>query len=77
MLRLTTERRAQKLSKAALSRLARIDQALMSKIEAGRVMPYPVELGRIARALQWPPADANRLLEDLDDTEGGSVNGTP
>ncbi len=77
MLRLTTERQARKLSKAALSRLARIDQALMSKIEAGRVMPYPVELGRIADALQWPPADANRLLEDPDDTNDGSVDGTP
>ncbi len=77
MLRLTTERRAQKLSKAALSRLARIDQALMSKIEAGRVKPYPVELGRIAEALEWPPADADRLLEDLGNTEGRSADGTP
>ena len=77
MLRLTTERQAQKLSKAALSRLARIDQALMSKIEAGRMMPYPVELRRIAEALEWPPADADRLLEDLDNTEGRSANGAP
>jgi transcriptional regulator with XRE-family HTH domain len=41
-------------SKAELARRARLDQSLMSKIELRRVNPYPVELARLASALDLP-----------------------
>ena len=65
MLRLTETRRARGWSKAELARRARIDQALMSKIELGRLRPYPVELRRLARALGLPAdASASLLVDD-------------
>ena len=68
-IRLTAEREANGLSKAALARAARHDQALISKIESGRVKPYPSELGRIADALGWPRQDAESLLRRTDGAE--------
>lgn len=53
-LRLTQERVRRGWTKADLARRARIDQGLLSKIELGRVMPYDVELARLARALRVP-----------------------
>ncbi len=54
-------------SKAALARSASLDQGLMSKIESGRVRPYPAELRRLAVALDWPTGDISRLLDDIQD----------
>lgn len=65
-IRLTAEREAKGLSKAALARAACLDQALVSKIESGRVRPYPRELVRIAEALGWPTQDAETLLRTAD-----------
>ena len=65
MLRLTKERERRGWSKAALARSASLDQALMSKIESGRVRPYPTELRRLAEALNWPTGDVARLLDDV------------
>ncbi len=67
MLRLTRERERRGWSKAALARSASLDQALMSKIESGRVRPYPAELQRLAEALGWPTADITRLMDDVQD----------
>lgn len=66
MINLTSERLKQGLSKAALARAAELDQALVSKIEAGRVRPYPVQLSRLARALGWPEDAAEKLMEESD-----------
>ncbi len=65
MLRLTRERERRGWSKAALARSASLDQGLMSKIESGRVRPYPNELRRLAEALDWPTGDVARLLDDV------------
>ncbi len=66
VLRLTTERYRRGWSMAALARRARLDQASLSKIEDGRLRPYPRELARLARALAFPPAEADRLLDLVD-----------
>lgn len=68
MTNLTRERIKRGLSKAGLARAARLDQALISKIEAGRVRPYPSQLSRLAEALGWPDNAAEKLLEE---SEGG------
>jgi len=60
MLQLTAERTRRGWSKAELARRARLDQGMISKIEAGRVRPYDVELVRLAKALGVPAA---HLLE--------------
>jgi transcriptional regulator with XRE-family HTH domain len=69
VIRLTAIRTKIGMSKASLARAARIDQGQMSKIESGRVVPYPGELARLAEALHWPVDDAEELLEALK-TEG-------
>lgn len=56
-LRITYERERLGLSKAELSRKAGVDQSLVSKIENGRIRPYPSELNRIAQVLGLPPKD--------------------
>lgn len=62
MLKLTLLREAQGLSKRRLAALAELDQGQLSKIEAGRVIPYPVELDRLAKALGV--VESNALMED-------------
>jgi transcriptional regulator with XRE-family HTH domain len=75
VLRLTAERVSRGWSKARLARRAHLDQATLSKIEAGRFRPYPRELVRLARALNLPSAEADRLLELVDD--GRAENTAP
>jgi transcriptional regulator with XRE-family HTH domain len=70
-IRLTVEREARGWSRAALARRARIDQGTYSKIEQGRVIPYPIELGRIARALRVPAENAAALLDEVPETAAG------
>ena len=57
------------MSQAQLARLARIDPAIVCKIESGRLVPYPGELARIARALKVPPAKAASLLDEMPSAE--------
>jgi len=71
MLRLTRYREARRLSRAALARAASLDQAFVSKIEKGRVVPYPVQLARLAAALGVPAEQADTLLERVDDAAVG------
>jgi transcriptional regulator with XRE-family HTH domain len=66
MLRLTHERERRGWPKARLARQARVDQAYLSRIEAGRAVPYPVELKRLARALGLPKESAAQLLDDVE-----------
>jgi predicted transcriptional regulator len=68
MLRITKERLRLGLSKAALARRADIDQPLLSKAEAGRVL-YPGQLIRLARALGLREQDAATLLDEVDCTK--------
>ena len=71
MLRLTSERLRRGWAKAELARRARLDQANVSRIEAGRVRPYGVELRRLARALGLPARDAERLLDEVQPVNAG------
>ncbi len=64
---LTREWERRGWSKAALARSASLDQGLMSKIESGRVRPYPAELRRLAVALDWPTGNITRLRDDIQD----------
>lgn len=73
MLRLTALRVQRGWSKAELARRARLDQAHVSRIEAGRVRPYPVELERLARALGIDPKEAERLLDKGDGGVGSDA----
>lgn len=66
MLRLTYERLKRDWSKAVLARRAQLDQAQVSKMETGRLKPYPPELKRLAEALDFPESEAHRLLEEVD-----------
>ena len=76
MLKLTLERQRRGWPKAELARRARLDQANVSRIEAGRVRPYMVELRRLARALGLAVTEAEGLLEEVHgDVEGEQGRG--
>ena len=63
---LVTERKGRGWSQAELARRARIVAPQLSMIEAGRYRPYPRQLKRLARALQWPVEQAERLLDEAE-----------
>jgi transcriptional regulator with XRE-family HTH domain len=52
-------------SKSELGRRARVDNSRLSKIEGKRLVPYPCELRRLARALHWPARDGAGLLNEF------------
>jgi transcriptional regulator with XRE-family HTH domain len=66
VIRLTVERMRRGWTKARLARAAGLDQSLLSKIEAGRVLPYACELERLAAAIGIEPSEASALLEDAE-----------
>jgi transcriptional regulator with XRE-family HTH domain len=66
MLRLERERERRLLSRSALARLANMHPATVGQIESGYIgKPYPVQLAKLAAALEWQgePAD---LLEPVE-----------
>ena len=65
MLRLTQLRMRQNLSKAKLGRLAELDGSFLSKVEAGRIKPYPRQLTRLAVALGLNETRAASLLDEV------------
>jgi transcriptional regulator with XRE-family HTH domain len=71
MLRLTELRLRRGWPKAELARRAKLDQANLSRIEAGRATPYPVELRRLATALGFATEDPARLLDEVSDPHFG------
>ncbi len=68
MLILTKEREARGWSRAELGRRSRIHPATIGKVELGRLIPYEVEISRIARALDWQ-GDPDELLEEVGDAD--------
>jgi len=70
VLNLTRAREARRWSRAELGRQARVHPARVGQVEAGRVLPYPRELQRIADALEWQ-GDANDLLNEADGRPAG------
>lgn len=69
MKNLTREREAREWTRMELGFRTRIHPSRIGSIELARVIPYPVELERIAEALGWagPP---ETLLEEVDDHAG-------
>jgi transcriptional regulator with XRE-family HTH domain len=63
MILLKLEREQRGWSQAELARRANLNANTISLIESGRFVPYPRQLSRIAGALNWPEAQAHRLLE--------------
>jgi ribosome-binding protein aMBF1 (putative translation factor) len=64
MLKLTVERETRDWSRTELGRRARIHPARVGQAERGRVVPYPVELARLAKALGWA-GDPAALLDEV------------
>ena len=62
-MRLTEERRQRGWSRAELARRAGMNATTVGLVEAGRFIPYPSQLAKLARALGIPEAQAGALLE--------------
>jgi transcriptional regulator with XRE-family HTH domain len=66
MLKLTQLREAAGLSRTRLGALASVHPARVGQAENRRVRPYPVELARLAAALDYHD-DPETLLGEVDD----------
>ena len=66
MIKLTKERESFKWTRRELGARADLHPARVGVIENGHVVPYGVELDRLARALGWHD-DPAALLEEVDD----------
>jgi transcriptional regulator with XRE-family HTH domain len=64
MIILTAERQRRGWSQAEMARRAQLNANTVSQIESGRFQPYPAQLQKLASALAWPVAEAERLLEE-------------
>jgi len=65
VIELTRQRESFGWTKRELGARADLHPARVGVIENGRVKPYPVELGRLARALGWT-SDPAALLQEVD-----------
>jgi ribosome-binding protein aMBF1 (putative translation factor) len=65
MLRLTVERQVRGWNKTELARRARMQPAELSKIESGRMRPYPKQLRKLGRALGIPAAQDESLIAEF------------
>jgi len=63
VLMLTVERQRKGWSRLELARRSKNAPSDISRFESGRVVPYDVQLRRIARSLGWRVADAHHLLD--------------
>ena len=62
--RITRAREALGWSRAELARHAIMDAGTIGKIEAGRLVPYPAQLEKIAAALEFE-GDPAALLDEV------------
>ena len=69
---ITARRLEHSWSKAELGRQARIHPARVGQVENGRVIPYDVELRRLADALRFK-GDPVDLLADVDPGENDAA----
>jgi transcriptional regulator with XRE-family HTH domain len=69
--RITYLRQEARLTKFRLGALANVHPSRLSQVENGHVVPYPVELERLARALGWQGEPAALL----DQVESGEPDG--
>lgn len=65
MIALTKARETACWTRFKLGAEARIHPARVGQIESEKTVPYPVELERLAAALDWS-GDPHALLEDVD-----------
>ena len=66
MLRLTIEREKRSWSRAELARRAMLNAATGGAVAAGRLVAYPSQLQKIARALEIDPDAAHLLLDEVE-----------
>lgn len=66
MLRMTKEREALNWSKSELARQAMMGSSSITAIELGRMNPYPAQIEKIVKALDWKD-DPAKLFEDVGD----------
>lgn len=60
---LTREREAQGMSRSELARRAALNASTVGQIEAGRFIPYPGQLAKLAAALGYE-GDPKTLLDE-------------
>jgi transcriptional regulator with XRE-family HTH domain len=65
MKRLTLARKVRGWSKAELARRAGLHPSQVGQFERGRLVPYAGQLAKLAGALDWPGAEAERLMEEV------------
>ncbi len=65
MNRLRQEREGHGWSRSELARRAVLNAVSVSTIESGRLLPYPVQLEKLAIALGWQ-GDPAALLEEVE-----------
>ena len=77
MKRLRVERERRGWSRAELARRARLNAVTVGLIEAGRLVPYPSQLRKLAGALGLGVEDADQLSSDVMDAalSGQAVDG--
>jgi ribosome-binding protein aMBF1 (putative translation factor) len=67
MLLLMKLRKERGWSQSALSRASLIHTSTVCAIERGRLIAYPAQRAKLARALDWPAKRADELFEEVDD----------
>lgn len=65
MNRLRQEREARNWSRSELARRAVLNAVTVSTIESGRLLPYDIQLEKLAKALGWQRAP-EELLEEAE-----------
>ncbi|MHB1256095.1 MAG: helix-turn-helix domain-containing protein [Dethiobacteraceae bacterium] len=65
MRRLQAERQRLGLSQFQLGKLADVHPAEISRLERGRIYPYPGWRRKLAEALGWPVESAEELFEEV------------
>ena len=65
MIHLTQERESAGLSKAALARKADMHPTTVTQIENGRLLAYPGQMAKLAKALGWD-GDPAGLFKEVD-----------
>lgn len=70
MLRLQLERQKQGLSQEKLGFRAEVSPATISRIECGKIYPYPGWRRRLAKALGWPEERVDELFEEIREDDG-------
>ena len=68
MITLTKERKNRGLSMSELARNACMHVSSISQIEGGRLQPYPGQVKKITKALNWE-GDPGELFEEVSDDD--------